>query len=102
MPRLVITLYDEDSEPRATYNRNFVPWKLLKRAVRLAKTLDKDDLTEENVDDLAALIVETFGNKFTVEELNESADIGEMMTVLESIMATAGKSSPNPPPRDQG
>jgi hypothetical protein len=84
-----ITLYDEDSEPKKTYSRSFVPWRLLKAAIRLAKDLDQADLGEEDVDALADLVVETFGGKFSVEELNDGADIGEMMTVLEAIISRA-------------
>jgi len=96
---MVIMLYDpETDEVRATYSRMFVPWKLLKLAVRLAKTLDVEDMTEENMDDLAGLVVEVFGNKFSVEEVNNGTDVGEMMTVLYTIIAKARGAMPNPTP----
>jgi hypothetical protein len=94
-----ITLYGEDSEAKANFSRSFVPWRLLKAAIRLAKSLDKNDLSEEDVDALADLVVETFGRKFSVEELNDGADIGEMMTVLEAIISRAQGFAPeNPTP----
>ena len=96
MALMEITLYGDDNEVKATYSRMFVPWKLLKKAIVLAKHLDKDNLTEDNVDELAGLVVEVFGNKFSVAELNDGADVGEMMTVLTTIIGKAQMGAPNP------
>lgn len=98
MTILKVTLYDNDNEPVKTFTRTFVPWKLLKRAVRLMKTLNVEELSEADVDELAALVVDVFGNQFTADELNDGADVGEMMTVLEAIMVSAQGSLPNPAP----
>ena len=94
-----ITLYGEDNEVVKTYTRSFVPWRLLKMAVRLAKELNVDELTDESVNALAGLVVETFGNQFSIEELNDGADVGEMVTVLNAIIgkATGGKANPTLP-----
>ncbi len=92
-----ITLYDPATdEVKATYSRVFVPWKLLKLAVRMAKKLDPENMTEEDVDQLSGLIVEVFGNRFSIEDLNDSADISEMMSVLNTIIAKARGGMPNP------
>ncbi len=97
-----ITLYGPDDDVKAKYTRPFVPWKLLKAAVRLAKKLGgtgPNNLTEDDVDELARLVVEVFGNKFTVDELNEGADVSEMIAVLNTIIAKAsGGLNPTPPP----
>ncbi len=95
-----ITLYDpETDEVKATYTRLFVPWKLLKQAIRLSKGLDANNMTEENLDALAGLVVEVFGNKFSIKELNEGADVSEMLAVLNIIVGRAGGAVPvNPPP----
>jgi len=95
---MTITLYDDDSEPIKTYERGFVPWRLLKRAVRLANNMEKDNLKESDLDELAGLVVEVFGNKFTIDELNDHADVGEMMTVLTAIIGKAGSGMGNPTP----
>lgn len=92
-----ITLYGDDNEPRETYSRLFVPWKLLKRAISLAENMKDGKLTDESIDDLAGLVVDVFGNKFTVEDLNQGADVGEMMAVLTAIVGRAsgqGQGSP--------
>ena len=92
---MTITLYDPiTSEVKNTFTRLFVPWKMLKKAVQLSKSLGAENLTEADVDMIAALVVEAFGNVFTVDELNEGADLSEMMTVLQTIVAKAG-GSPN-------
>jgi len=93
---MTITLYDKDSEPVKTFNRGFVPWKLLKKAVRLSKSIDVDDLGEESLDELAGLVVETFGNQFTIDDLNEGADISEMITVLQTVISKARNAMGNP------
>lgn len=96
---LVITLYDpETNEEKATFSRAFVPYKLLKAAIRLSKAIKPEDLNEDDADALASLVVEVFGNKFSVEDLNECSDITEMVTVLNMIMAKARGLMPNPTP----
>jgi len=92
MATMQITLYDDDSEPIKTYSRGFVPWRLLKKAVKLSNTLDAESLKEEDLDNLAGLVCEVFGNQFSIEELNDQADVSEMMTVLTAIVGAAGKS----------
>lgn len=101
MAHLQITLYDPmTNEVVAEYTRTFVPWKLLKRAVKLMKAFDAEKMSEADIDELAALVVDTFGGQFTVDQLNDGADVGEMMTVLTGIMAVAQGTVPNPPPQE--
>ncbi len=92
MAVMKITLYNPaDNEPKASFSRSFVPWRLLKQAVKLTRELGKkgDDLNDEDIDALASLVVEAFGNQFSVQELNDGADIGEMMVVLQTIVSNA-------------
>jgi hypothetical protein len=96
---LKITLYNpETDEVLAEYTRLFVPWRLLKVAVRMAKTINFESLTEADVDALAAMVVDVFGDKFTVDQVANGADVGEMVTVLNAIVARAQGAIPNPPP----
>jgi len=94
---LKITLYDENNEVKAEYTRLFIPWKLLKASIRLMKKINLDNLTEDAADELAALVVEVFGNQFTVDDLNEGADISEMLTVIMTVAARANAVNPIPP-----
>lgn len=99
---LKITLYDpETNEVRKEFVRSFVPWRLLKKAIQLSKSLknlDENDLKEEDVDAIAGLVVDVFGDQFTVDELNQGADLAEMMTVMQAIVSKASGITPNPPP----
>jgi hypothetical protein len=91
-----ITLYGEGDEVLSTHTRMFVPWKILKAAVKLSKGMDKDAMTEEDVNTLAALVVEAFGNKFSIDDLNEHADLSDMMNVLQMIIGKATNGMANP------
>lgn len=95
---MVIRLYDEENEYEE-FTRLFVPWKLLKIAVRLTKelTLDPDNISEEDADALASLVVEVFGNQFSIDDLNEKADIADMISVLKTIVSKASGSNPTLP-----
>lgn len=95
---MVIRLYDVDNEFQE-FTRLFVPWKLLKVAVRLSKelSLDPDNISEEDADALASLVVEVFGNQFSIDDLNEKADITDMISVLKTIVNKATGSNPTLP-----
>lgn len=99
---LKITLYDpETNEVVKEFVRSFVPWRLLKKAIRLSKTLNninEADLKEEDVDAIASLVVDAFGDQFTVEQLNDGADLTEMIVVMTGIVSRAQGVSVNPPP----
>lgn len=100
---LKITLYDPaTNEVKKEFSRSFVPWRILKKAIQLSKTLanlDQTDITEADVDAIAGLVVDVFGDQFTVAELNDGADLSEMMTVLQAIISKAEGMVPNPPPK---
>lgn len=94
---VTLTLYNpETNEAIKTYSRGFIPWKLVKRSVQLMKTLDAENLTEADVDALGSLVCEVFGNQFTLEQLNDGADVSEMMTCVSAIMGKLQGSSLNP------
>jgi hypothetical protein len=94
-----ITLYDpETDEVKQEFTRMFVPWKLLKLAVRMAKSMDMENMTEEDIDTLSGLVVEVFGNRFSVADLDGGADVGEMVTVLNTIIGRARGIGANPTP----
>lgn len=96
---IVIHFYDENSAIIKTFERSFIPWKVLKEAVKLAKSLDPEKMEDKDIDNLAGMVVATFGNQFTVEELNDHADVGEMMTVMTAVVAKASHAiNPTPPP----
>lgn len=92
---MVIRLYDNEDNFKE-YTRSFVPWKLMKLAVTIAKNLNVENMGEKDVDALAAMVVEVFGNQFSIEDLNEGADMSEMIAVLNTIVSKAKGSNSNP------
>lgn len=103
---IVFTLYDpETNEPKhEPYRRTFIPWKLAKRAMKIASNLHMEagseaaTMTEEDVDQITDLVVDTFGGQFTREDVENGADISEMVAVLTQIIAKVQGISANPPP----
>lgn len=100
MPELMrITLYDpETNEVKGEFSRSIVPWGIMKRAIRLAGKLDKGQMTDDVVDELTGLVVDVFGRQFTAADLENGAEVSEMLTVLNTVIAKAGALAPNPTP----
>ena len=96
--KIELSFYNAENEKEKTFIRSFVPWKLLKKAIKL-QHLDKENLTEEDVNAVSELVVAVFGDQFSVEDLEDKTDIGEMLSVVTAIVAAAnGIANPNPPP----
>ena len=90
---LVLNLYGEDNELIRTCTRTFVPWKMLKKAVKLHKQIGRksiDEFEETDMDALTTYIMEVFpGQELSIEILDEQSDVGEMMNVVKSVMSNA-------------
>jgi hypothetical protein len=96
-----LTLYNGDNEVVKELVRHVLPWKLVKKSIRLFRnSAIEDSMTEEDADAIANLVVEIFGQeKVTLQELDDCADIGDMVSVITSIIARANKVvSPTLPP----
>lgn len=96
MSAMVIHFYGKNDELLKTFSRSFVPWKLLKKAVGISALLNMENMTEEDVDVISGLVVAVFGDQFSVDELNECADVGEMVAVLNTIITRASGGMGNP------
>jgi hypothetical protein len=82
--------YDEDDEVIQTYTKRMLPWGLLKKAIKLSENLtDADDITEEEFDRISGYICGVFGDKFTPKELEDHADISEVMGTFRGIVKRA-------------
>lgn len=82
---ITLTLYGPDDEPLKTYQRSIVPWGVLKRAVQLNSEIDQANVSEDDLDRIAEFVVLCFGDQFTVADLNDGADIGDMLAVLRAV-----------------
>ena len=100
---IVLTLYDPETEAVLdTKHRSFIPWKMLKKAIRLNKTLGAkpvDQYGDEDVDEITHFIMGVFPG-LTVDILDEQSDLTEMMNVLRAIVSRAkGIMDPTLPPK---
>lgn len=91
MNAIVLKLYDnETSEVTAEYRQTFMPFGLLKTAMKLmerlqgkqAEQIQMQDLDEGFFDDLGDFVVDLFGRRFSKDELANHTDAGEVITVL--------------------
>jgi len=86
-----ITLYDKDDEPIQTYSVSVIRWGLLKQAIKLSKQINiKDSEIEEGaMDAISGFICRLFGDKFTPQQLDDGADISEIMAAFRAVINRA-------------
>ena len=83
---LKLTLYEPDTvEVHGEYLCNFTPLRILRLAVRLSRSK-----INVNPDTLAGLIVDLFGNQFSVDELVKYSEPNDRMMVLQAVLNRAG------------
>jgi hypothetical protein len=87
---LKITIYGANDAENKEYSRSTIAWGILKKAIALTKSIDAESASVEDIDAIASLVVDAFGGQFSIQDLDKGADIGEMMAVLQSIVARAG------------
>ncbi len=91
---ILFTLYSENDEEKKEYQRSIVPWGILKKAMKLSDKMDEGGISEELMDEMAGLVCEVYGNQFTIEDVNNGADIAETVTVLNAITNKAKEVMP--------
>ena len=86
-----INLYDENDEKVNTLTKSVVRWGMMKQAIKLAKMLGDEGNTISDVafDALTAFICRLFDDKVSPSELENGADITEMMAAFKSVMRRA-------------
>ena len=100
------TFYDPaTNEVVKEYCQWFIPWNLLKPAVRLTRSLEGKaltDLSEEEIDSIASLVVEVFCHQFSLDDIRKNyASLEEMWVVVQDIGTRSGGLMPNPPPKGE-
>ena len=100
---IVLKFYNpETSDEEKTFTRSFIPWKLMKQAAKLMKAgVDFDNLDEKSIDEINGLIVDIFGGQFTAQELEEHAEISEVVTALKTIVTKISGMMPEVNPTKQ-
>lgn len=110
LPPIKLTLYNADDEPIETYERSRIPWGILKKAIVLQTKIKQAETNEEgrqwwqvwkkdertSVEDaqilaISQFVVELFGNKFSVRQLEDGADTPEVLSVFRAVLARANQ-----------
>jgi len=89
-----LTLYDGNNEEIETFKLMIIRWGFLKKALTLAKQI-KEAEAEEQFDTIGKLICEIYGNRFSLDDLNEKGDRDQVMAVFNAITMVAAKQIPN-------
>jgi hypothetical protein len=91
---IILTLYDENDEIKATYQKLVIPWGMLKRSLKF-KDLNENAMDDKAFDTIGGYVCELFCNKFTLSDLEAGADITEVFSVIQAVVARAGGYFPN-------
>jgi aspartate ammonia-lyase len=96
---IVLTLYDDKNEVVNEFKCMIIPWKMLKKALSFSKYISneagKDEINADIFDAMGQFVCELFHNQFTIDELNEGADITEVMVAINAVVSHAGALNPN-------
>jgi len=85
-----LTLYNDQDEAVKTFTKSVVRWGILKKAIKLAKALDKSEgLGDDDFDAISSFICHLFDDQFTVAELENGADVSEIMTCFHAVVRRA-------------
>lgn len=85
-----ITLYNDDDEPIKTYSKSVVRWGILKQAIKLAKSLEESEgFGDDDFDQISAFICRLFDDQFSMSELEEGADVSEIMSCFHAVVRRA-------------
>lgn len=85
-----LTLYDENDEVIHTYSKSIVRWGILKQAIKLAKILDESGgFGDSDMDAISAFVCRLFDDQFTVEELENGAEVSEIMACFRAVVRRA-------------
>ena len=96
-----LTLYDENDEPIQTYSRARIPVSFAERAMEWSSSLSNDDLSQNQLTAMYQIIVDFYGEKFSIDQLREGADLSELMAVVIGISQRVSEIMPatvNPTP----
>ena len=80
-----LTFYDDQYEPIKTFSKGFVPTGILEAALDL-QGIDQKNLTRDDVQKIYAVVIEFYGNQFSVDELKNQTDLSECLNVIMAII----------------
>jgi hypothetical protein len=98
-----ITFYNPDDSVKAEYSKLRIPLGLVDVVLDLSENVEQKS-DRETWDAIKSFLVEAFGERFTLDELNAGADLGDILSVFNMIVAKIENASRsfNPNPRRPG
>lgn len=90
MAALELNFYNEEYEVIKTYSVGIIRWGMFKKALELSKSISTDaKQAEAGFDGLSSFICDLFNNQFTVSELEQHADIGDVFSCYKAVINKA-------------
>lgn len=86
---VVFTLYDDNDEPIQTYSRARITTQFLEQAILVSEKLKGGDDPMQVLTTIDQLLVDFYGDKFTLEQVRNGGDVGEKMSVIFTIIERA-------------
>ena len=81
---MTLTLQIDGKEK--TFVVDFISTRMLRRTISLTKTLNFEDISPEELDQLAQFLVDLYGKAFTVDDLYDGLPSSQFIpTITESI-----------------
>lgn len=73
-------------EAEKTFHAPFVKGLVFRQFVKLRKEHDLNDMSDETIDKLVELIVESYNGQFTVDEFWNGIDAREVMSTIQEFI----------------
>lgn len=93
---LKLTLYDpETNEIIKEFTRAFIPTGIFTELVKVTKGVDlkhPENIELATLEQLYALISELFGNQLSIDQIKKGTDLGEFLTLFETVVSRVGAS----------
>lgn len=65
---------------------DFVPARIFRQAIQAQKILNKEDITEEDLDLVVSIVVNAFGKQFTLDQFYDGLDARYLLkTITDTI-----------------
>lgn len=61
---------------------DFIPARIFREAIQAQKILNKETITEDDLDIVIQLVVNVYGKQFTVDEFYDGTDVRKMLKVI--------------------
>lgn len=77
-----------DNKERLFVIGSFVPARVFRQAVQAQRILNKEDVSEEDLDLVVSIVVNAFGNQFTIDDLYDGLDARSFLPTVTDTITT--------------